>query len=76
MDHIGHGGQTKDTDGDESDGMGSKLHWIPFTLISSIGYDETIYPVDFRYNGHIVDDDMHAIMCAEFPYRTYSLSDY
>ncbi|RPB25513.1 hypothetical protein L211DRAFT_856652 [Terfezia boudieri ATCC MYA-4762] len=28
------------------------------------GYDETIYPVDFRYNGHIVDDDMHAIMVA------------
>jgi len=28
------------------------------------GYDETIYPVDFRYNGHILDDDMHAIMVA------------
>lgn len=45
--YSGHGGQTKDVDGDESD-----------------GYDETIYPMDFRYNGHIVDDDMHAIMVA------------
>lgn len=45
--YSGHGGQTKDSDGDEND-----------------GYDETIYPVDFRYNGHIVDDDMHAIMVA------------
>jgi len=45
--YSGHGGQVKDTDGDEND-----------------GYDETIYPVDFRYNGHIVDDDMHAIMVA------------
>jgi hypothetical protein len=35
----GHGGQTKDTDGDEAD-----------------GYDETIYPLDFKQAGHIVDD--------------------
>ncbi|CAI6339086.1 unnamed protein product [Periconia digitata] len=26
------------------------------------GYDEVIYPVDFRTNGHIVDDEMHLIM--------------
>lgn len=26
------------------------------------GYDEVIYPVDFRNAGHIVDDDMHLIM--------------
>src|SRR6478609_10988414 len=42
---AGHGGQTKDLDGDEDD-----------------GYDEVIYPVDFRQNGHIVDDEMHRIM--------------
>jgi metacaspase-1 len=42
---IGHGGQTKDLDGDEDD-----------------GYDEVIYPVDFRQQGHIVDDEMHRIM--------------
>jgi metacaspase-1 len=42
---IGHGGQTKDLDGDEPD-----------------GYDEVIYPVDFRQNGHITDDEMHRIM--------------
>jgi hypothetical protein len=41
----GHGGQTKDLDGDEDD-----------------GYDEVIYPVDFRQVGHIVDDEMHDIM--------------
>lgn len=42
---TGHGGQTKDLDGDEDD-----------------GYDEVIYPVDFRQVGHIVDDEMHEIM--------------
>lgn len=42
---AGHGGQTKDLDGDEDD-----------------GYDEVIYPVDFRQNGHITDDEMHRIM--------------
>ncbi|KAI9804137.1 MAG: hypothetical protein M1825_001539 [Sarcosagium campestre] len=26
------------------------------------GYDEVIYPVDFRTSGHIVDDQMHDIM--------------
>jgi hypothetical protein len=41
----GHGGQTKDLDGDEED-----------------GYDEVIYPVDFRQTGHITDDEMHRIM--------------
>lgn len=28
------------------------------------GYDEVIYPVDFRQTGHIVDDEMHRIMVA------------
>lgn len=48
--YSGHGGQTKDTDGDEGD-----------------GYDETIYPVDFEQNGHIVDDTMHDIMVKPLP---------
>ena len=26
------------------------------------GYDEVIYPVDFRQYGHITDDEMHRIM--------------
>ncbi|KAL0260094.1 Ca(2+)-dependent cysteine protease [Diplodia seriata] len=43
--YSGHGGQTKDLDGDEDD-----------------GYDEVIYPLDFRQAGHIVDDEMHRIM--------------
>ncbi|KAF2857788.1 peptidase C14 [Piedraia hortae CBS 480.64] len=43
--YSGHGGQTKDLDGDEDD-----------------GYDEVIYPVDFKRAGHIVDDEMHAIL--------------
>lgn len=38
----GHGGQTKDLDGDEDD-----------------GYDEVIYPVDFKTEGHIVDDEIN-----------------
>ena len=39
LEDSGHGGQTKDTDGDEAD-----------------GFDEVIYPVDFKVVGHIVDD--------------------
>ncbi|KAI0710229.1 caspase domain-containing protein [Earliella scabrosa] len=48
--YSGHGGQTKDLDGDEAD-----------------GYDEVIYPVDFEYAGHIVDDMMHDIMVKPLP---------
>ncbi|KAL5526293.1 MCA1_2 [Sanghuangporus sanghuang] len=48
--YSGHGGQTKDLDGDEAD-----------------GYDEVIYPLDFEIAGHIVDDDMHAIMVRPLP---------
>ncbi|KAI9717242.1 MAG: Ca(2+)-dependent cysteine protease [Chrysothrix sp. TS-e1954] len=43
--YSGHGGQTKDLDGDEED-----------------GYDEVIYPVDFRQVGHVVDDEMHDLL--------------
>ncbi|KAJ9497314.1 Ca(2+)-dependent cysteine protease [Exophiala xenobiotica] len=31
------------------------------------GYDEVIYPVDFRTAGHIVDDEMHRIMVKSLP---------
>ena len=31
------------------------------------GYDEVIYPVDFKTAGHIVDDDMHNIMVKPLP---------
>ncbi|KAL2275389.1 hypothetical protein FJTKL_02100 [Diaporthe vaccinii] len=43
--YSGHGGQTKDLDGDEQD-----------------GYDEVIYPADFRQIGHITDDEMYRIV--------------
>lgn len=48
--YSGHGGQTKDLNGDEED-----------------GYDEVIYPVDFKQNSHIVDDMMHDIMVRPLP---------
>ncbi|KAI0065103.1 peptidase C14 [Artomyces pyxidatus] len=48
--YSGHGGQTKDLDGDEED-----------------GYDEVIYPVDFKQTQHIVDDEMHDIMVKPLP---------
>ncbi|KAI0041915.1 hypothetical protein FA95DRAFT_1564901 [Auriscalpium vulgare] len=48
--YSGHGGQTKDLDGDEDD-----------------GFDEVIYPVDFKEAGHIVDDDMHDILVKPLP---------
>ncbi|KEZ41455.1 hypothetical protein SAPIO_CDS7593 [Scedosporium apiospermum] len=43
--YSGHGGQTRDLDGDEDD-----------------GYDEVIYPVDYKSAGHIVDDQIHDIL--------------
>ncbi|KAJ3481917.1 hypothetical protein NLI96_g7333 [Meripilus lineatus] len=43
--YSGHGGQTRDLDGDETDGM-----------------DELIFPMDYKKNGIILDDEMHRIM--------------
>ncbi|RUS25121.1 hypothetical protein BC938DRAFT_472596 [Jimgerdemannia flammicorona] len=48
--YSGHGGQVKDTSGDEDDGM-----------------DETIYPVDHKQAGMIIDDQMHDIMVRPLP---------
>ncbi|KAJ7138387.1 caspase domain-containing protein [Mycena epipterygia] len=31
------------------------------------GYDEVIFPVDYKRHGHIVDDEMHAIMVKPLP---------
>ena len=31
------------------------------------GYDETILPVDFKANGHILDDEIHEIMVQRLP---------
>ena len=56
--YSGHGGQTKDLDGDEED-----------------GYDEVIYPVDFRTAGHIVDDEMHRIMYLPLSHRETTTDD-
>ncbi|KAG6916975.1 Ca(2+)-dependent cysteine protease [Tephrocybe rancida] len=48
--YSGHGGQTKDLNGDELD-----------------GFDEVIYPMDFKKAGHIIDDEMHDIMVKPLP---------
>ena len=33
------------------------------------GWDEVIYPLDYKKNGHIVDDEMHDIMVKPLPKR-------
>ncbi|KAG8905382.1 Ca(2+)-dependent cysteine protease [Tulasnella sp. 417] len=48
--YSGHGGLTKDLDGDEED-----------------GWDEVIYPIDFKETAHIIDDEMHEIMVRPLP---------
>jgi len=51
--------------------------WCDGDLIGSIeqdldgdeddGYDEVIYPIDFKTAGHIVDDDIHDILVKPLP---------
>ncbi|TFK23717.1 hypothetical protein FA15DRAFT_705189 [Coprinopsis marcescibilis] len=50
--YSGHGGQTRDLDGDEID-----------------GFDEVIFPLDFKKNGHITDDEMHELMVKPLPHH-------
>ncbi|KAK0469647.1 caspase domain-containing protein, partial [Desarmillaria tabescens] len=51
--YSGHGGQTKDLDGDEADGYDEG--------------QQHICSVDHQRNGHIVDDLMHQIMVKPLP---------
>ena len=53
----GHGGQTKDLDGDEEDGFdeGQKFHKI-YNLMLLLTALSVIYPLDYKKQGHIVDD--------------------
>ncbi|KAK0193901.1 caspase domain-containing protein [Armillaria mellea] len=66
--YSGHGGQTKDLDGDEADGYDegqqhicNALFHIPHVPLF------IIYQVDHQRNGHIVDDLMHQIMVKPLP---------
>ena len=60
---VGHGGRTPDLDGDEDDG---KIYYMPNAeygdMADCLGFDDVIYPVDYKAAGHIVDDEMHDIM--------------
>ncbi|KAG7451183.1 uncharacterized protein BT62DRAFT_1071772 [Guyanagaster necrorhizus] len=64
--YSGHGGQTKDLDGDEADGYDEVIY--PASSYSSDIYASlTTYQVDHQRNGHIVDDLMHQIMVKPLP---------
>jgi metacaspase-1 len=53
----GHGGQTKDLDGDEADGFDEGFSQISHaTFLFTGSAFAVIYPVDFKKAGHIVDD--------------------
>jgi hypothetical protein len=64
----GHGGQTKDQDGDEDDGYDEGCY---FSHLINVNHHLTfflvIYPADFETNGHIVDDLMHELMVRPLP---------
>jgi hypothetical protein len=42
--------------------MCSVVQELTVTLYIFIGFDDVIYPLDYKVTGHIVDDDMHDIM--------------
>ena len=53
----GHGGQTKDLNGDELDGHDEGIRLQPMKLHTHAdGKSQVIFPVDFKKAGHIIDD--------------------
>jgi len=48
--YSGHGGQTRDLDGDERD-----------------GWDDVIFPVNYKTTGIIVDDELHKLLVEPLP---------
>lgn len=67
MPDSGHGGQTKDLDGDEDDGFDEGQCNIHQNPIAAYMPFVVIYPLDFETAGHIVDDLMHDIMVRPLP---------
>lgn len=62
----GHGGQTRDLDGDEIDGRDEGKGLVQeFVFLTH--FELVIYPVDFRTAGFIVDDDLHDILVKPLP---------
>lgn len=57
----GHGGQTPDLDGDELDGL-DEGYLSRFTSLMVANNTQVIFPVDFKKNGHIVDD-VRCLLC-------------
>ena len=56
----GHGGQTKDLDGDEEDGYDEGGFYLSISTYlrgaDTIWMVTVIYPLDWKKKGHIVDD--------------------
>ncbi|KAG8918194.1 Ca(2+)-dependent cysteine protease [Tulasnella sp. 408] len=67
--YSGHGGLTKDTDGDEEDGWdeGNISHTCVKRFDILIDDIVVIYPIDYKETAHIVDDEMHEIMVRPLP---------
>lgn len=65
----GHGGQAKDLDGDEDDGYGELVtpSVVCDNSLISLFTDETIYPVDFKTAGQMIDDEMHHLLVRPLP---------
>lgn len=51
----GHGGQTRDLDGDEVDGLDEGNPLPSQTKVQKLTIT-VIFPVDYKHAGHIVDD--------------------
>ncbi|KAF8259231.1 caspase domain-containing protein [Lactarius quietus] len=66
--YSGHGGRTRDLDGDEVDGWdeGNTLHSV---LIFFPGLKKTkvIFPVDYKTTGIITDDELHKALVEPLP---------
>ncbi|PPQ68304.1 hypothetical protein CVT25_001392 [Psilocybe cyanescens] len=69
--YSGHGGQTKDTDGDEGDGYDEGKSCILSIFLSRdadiLCFKSFILCVDYESKGHIVDDLMHEVMVKPLP---------
>ncbi|PPQ70353.1 hypothetical protein CVT26_013787 [Gymnopilus dilepis] len=66
--YSGHGGQTEDLDGDELDGFDEGMSFKSGLAVLCVDVvPSVIYPLDFKTNGHIVDDEMHDIMVKPLP---------
>jgi hypothetical protein len=65
--YSGHGGRTRDVDGDEIDGWDDGNTIQSLIFLTGLKKAKVIFPVDYKTTGIITDDELHTALVDPLP---------